>query len=147
MIAIQQALGMFNRLGTPNSPKMMARVSFDSRDGGWNQQIAESVPMLTLIPVDEIEHDSQGISSKCMFEVGSRPRTPPSITILPAKTISRELRHGSFKAAGTRNGQRQDHSFGFMVNVCLFSHLFLARPNCPWRMISQRDQARVYCGK
>jgi hypothetical protein len=130
MAVIQQALGMFNPLGTPNSPKLMAHVSFDSRDGGWNQQIAESVPMLTLIPVDAIEHDSQGTSSKCTFEVGSLPRTPPSITILPAKIISRELRHGSFKATGIRNGQRQGHSFGFMVNVCVsptsFSHALIA---------------------
>ena len=130
MIAIQQALGMFNRLGTPNFPKLIAHVSFDSRNGGWNQQIAESVPMFTLIPVDEIEHDSQGTSSKCMFEVGSIPRTPLSITILPAKIISRELRHGSFRATNIRNGRRQGHSFGSMVNVRVsptsFSHTLIA---------------------
>ena len=117
MIAIQQALGMFNLRGTPDSPKLMARVSFDSRDGGWNKQTPESVPMFTPLIVVEVEHDSQGTSSKCMFEVGSPLRIPRSITILPAKPITKELRHGSFKVTCIKNGQRQGHSFGFMVNV------------------------------
>ena len=119
MIAIQQALGMFSLRGTPNSPKLMAHVSFDSRDSGWNKQTAESVPMFTLplLIVVEVEPDSQGTNSKCMSEVGSPLRIPRSITILPAKTISRALRHGSPKVTCIKNGQRQGHSFGFMVNV------------------------------
>jgi len=28
-----------------------------------------------------------------------------------------------------------------------FSHFFLARPDSPWRMISQRGRAKVYFGK
>jgi len=129
MIVIQQVLGMFNLRGTPNSPKLIAHVSFDSRDGGWDEQTAESVSMFTLIVV-EVEHDLQGTSSKCMFGVGSPPRIPRSITILPAKTISRELRHGSLKVTSIRNGQRRGHSFGFMVNVRVsptsFSHALIA---------------------
>jgi len=54
MIVIQQALGVFNLYGTSNSPKLMANVSFDSRGSGWNKQIAESVPMFTLITVVEV---------------------------------------------------------------------------------------------
>ena len=46
MVAIQQALGMFNLPGA--SPKLIAHVSFDSRDDGWNKQIAESVPIHIL---------------------------------------------------------------------------------------------------
>jgi len=133
--------------GTPGSPKLMADISFHSRDGGWIKQIAESVPMFILITVVEAEHDSQGTSSKCMPEVGCSPQIPQSITILPAETTSRELRHGSLKATVIKNGQRQGHSFGFMVNVRVSPAFFLARADCPWRMISQRGQAKVYCGK
>jgi len=129
MIVIQQVLGMFSLRGTPNSPKLIAHVSFDSRDGGWDEQTAESVPIFTLIIV-EVEHDSQETSSKCMSEVGSPLRIPRSITILPAKTITKELRHGSLKVTSIRNGQRQGHSFGFMVNVRVsptsFSHVLIA---------------------
>ena len=129
MTAIQQALGMPNLRGTPNPPKLMAHVSYDSRDCCWHKQVAELVPKLTLITVVEVERDPQGISSKCMFEVGFPPQIPRSIIILPAETTSRELPHGSFKVTFIKNGQRQVLSFGFTVNVSVspafFSHALI----------------------
>ena len=68
-----------------------------------------------------------------MFEVGSPPQIPRSITILPAGTTWRELRHGLFKVTFIKNGQREVLSFGFMVNVSVSPAIFLAHSNYPWR--------------
>jgi len=129
MIVIQQTLGMFNLRRTPNPPKLIMDVSYDSKDCRWHKQVAELVLKFSSTVV-EAERDSQGTSFKCIFEVGSPLQIPRSITILPAETTSRALRHGSLKVTVIKTGQRRGLSFGFMVNVRVspasFSHALIA---------------------
>jgi len=104
MNVIQQALGMFNLCGTPDPPKLMMDVSHNSRDCRWHKQVAELVLKISSTVV-EAEHDFQGTSFKCIFEVGSPLQIPQSITILPAETTSRALRHGLLKVTAIKTGR------------------------------------------
>src|SRR5260221_3846585 len=120
---------MFNLRGTLDPPKLMMDVSYDSRDCRWHKQVAELVLKFPSTVI-EAERDSQGTSFKCIFEVGSPLQIPQPITILPAETTSRALRHGSLKVTVIKTGQRRGLSFGFMVNVrvspAFFSHALIA---------------------
>ncbi len=115
---------MFNLRGTLDPPKLMVDVSYDSRDCRWHKQVAELVLKFPSTVV-ETERDSQGTSFKCIFEVGSPLQIPQPITILPAETTSRALRHGSLKVTVIKTGQRRGLSFGFMVNVRVSPAFFL----------------------
>ena len=75
-------------------------VTLQETADGINKMQSKKFTHMTV----EANCDSQGTNSKYTFEVGSRPRIPRQITILPEETTSKELPHGPLKVTGLRNG-------------------------------------------
>ena len=106
-----------------------AVVAVDKRVAGVDdrvQQMSDEVKRLSspnLISAIEPYPFSQGTNYGRAFTDGSLLRTPQRTTTSHVTLVTRNWRHGFFKAASFRSGSQQDRFFGFTENV---RHVFLS---------------------